>query len=196
MIPSFAQKKNKLRYHYYVFLPLVKGGKLPAGVLGRIGADEVEERVKTSIGEDVGISDILRVRLAYETIEITVRDHDEVISVPSPAQTRLSVPGRAPKGSRVTPDQVWVKALARAYGWRRQLEKCEVTRVSEIAEEMGVGQRYIAQLIPLGWMAPDLIEAILEGSIRPAIPLSYLKTKDLPLDWEAQRQLIAPELTR
>jgi len=195
MIPSFAQKKNKARYRYYVSQPLVKGSKLPAGVLGRIGASEIETTVQDAFGEDGNASDILRIRLTYDTVEITVRDHDEVISVPSPRQTKLSVPGRAPRGSRVTPDQAWVKAIARAYGWRRQLEKGEVTRISEIADQLCVGQRYIAQLIPLGWMAPDLIEGILEGSIRPAIPLSYLKTKDLPLDWSAQRRLIAPELT-
>jgi len=195
MIPSFAQKKNKVRYRYYVSQPLLKGGRLPAGVLGRIGANEVEECVKQSIGEDVSISNILRVRLSHDTAEITLKGHDETTCVPSPAQTRLSVPGRAPRGSRVTPDQAWVKAIARAYGWRRQLEKGEVTRVSEIADQMGVGQRYIAQLIPLGWMAPDLIEGILDGSVQPAIPLSYFKTSDLPLQWSAQRRLIAPELT-
>jgi len=195
MIPSFAQKKNKVRYRYYVSQPLLKGGKLPADVLGRIGASEIEATVQNALDENNDTSNILRVRLSHETVEITVRDHDEVISVPSPAQTTLSVPGRAPRGSRVTPDQAWVKAIARAYGWRRQLEKGEVTCVSELAEEMGVGQRYIAQLIPLGWMAPDLIEGILDGSVQPAIPLSHLKTKDLPLDWSAQKRLIAPELT-
>jgi len=195
MVPSFAQKKNKVRYRYYVSQSLVRGGKLPAGVLGRIGAAEIEECVHKAFGESSNFSDILRIRLSYETVEITLKDQVETISIPSPAQTKLSVPGRPPRNRNNGPDQAWVKAIARAYGWRRQLEKGEITTISEIADQLCIGQRYIAQLIPLGWMAPDLIEGILEGSIRPAIPLSCLKTKDLPLDWSAQRRLIAPELT-
>jgi len=195
MIPSFASKKNKIRYRYYVSQPLVKGGKLPAGVLGRIGANEIEECIKQALDADATPGDIIRIRLSYETVEITLRDQLQIISVPSPAQARLSVPGRVRSNQRITPDQAWVKAIARAYGWRRQLETGKVTRVSEITDQLGVGQRYIAQLIPLGWLAPDLIEGILDGSIQPAMPLGCLKTRDLPLDWDQQRRLIAPDLT-
>ena len=57
----------------------------------------------------------------------------------------------------------------------------------EIAQREDVTQRYIAHLLKLAWLAPDVIQAINGGTFPAHLTLARLK-KDLPLDWEAQRK--------
>ncbi len=192
MAPSFSSKKNGTRYRYYVSAPLITGGKLKAGVLGRIGADEIERCVVSALPQDKTIKDLVRVVLTKTDVEIEIRGRAELITLPSPALKRTASTSGVSLDASLKPDQPWIKAVARSHDWRRQLEKGEVTSISEIASALGVSDRYIAQLIPLGWMAPDLIEGIIDGTIRPAIPLRYLKSHAFPKDWDQQRGLIAP----
>ena len=56
-----------------------------------------------------------------------------------------------------------------------------------LAKQEDVTQRYIAHLIKLAFLAPDIIEAIIKGNIPPTLSLGRLK-KGIPLDWEEQRQ--------
>ena len=56
-----------------------------------------------------------------------------------------------------------------------------------LAETEGVTQHYVTHLLKLAWLAPDVIEAIDKGAFPADITLEQLK-KDLPLDWEAQRE--------
>jgi hypothetical protein len=49
---------------------------------------------------------------------------------------------------------------------------------------------YTKKLLPLAYLAPDLVEMILEGRQPPALTLSALTADPLPLQWEAQRALI------
>jgi hypothetical protein len=43
--------------------------------------------------------------------------------------------------------------------------------------------------MPLAWLAPDLVEDILDGRQPARLTLSKLIKRQLPMDWEAQRAL-------
>jgi len=43
--------------------------------------------------------------------------------------------------------------------------------------------------MPLAWLAPDLVAAILEGRQPRAVSLGSLVKRPLPLDWDEQRRL-------
>jgi site-specific DNA recombinase len=49
----------------------------------------------------------------------------------------------------------------------------------------------VSRLLPLAFLAPDIIEAILQGRHAADLSAARLTNKlDLPLDWTDQRELI------
>ena len=61
------------------------------------------------------------------------------------------------------PDETLVKALVRAHRWRRQIESGHAKSIIHLAEQEGVMDAYVCRLLPLTCLAPDIVEAILDG---------------------------------
>ena len=61
------------------------------------------------------------------------------------------------------PDPALIKAIAKAYAWNQKLMSGETKSIRALAKEIGVTKRYICKLLPLAFLAPDIVEAILEG---------------------------------
>ena len=60
-------------------------------------------------------------------------------------------------------DSTLVKALARAFRWKRMLQSGEFATIAELAEREGVAPSYMTRVLRLTLLAPDLVEAILDG---------------------------------
>jgi len=60
-------------------------------------------------------------------------------------------------------DPVLVKALARAFRWRRMLEEGRYASVRELAKAEGVDRAYVGRVLNLTLLAPDVVEAVLDG---------------------------------
>jgi hypothetical protein len=60
-------------------------------------------------------------------------------------------------------DPVLVKALARAFRWRRLLEEGRYGSIRELAKAEGVDRNYVGRLLNLTLLAPEVVEAVLEG---------------------------------
>jgi len=56
-----------------------------------------------------------------------------------------------------------VQALARAFSWAEVIESGEVKSISELATNLDVDNSYVARILKLTTLAPDIIEAILNG---------------------------------
>jgi len=86
-----------------------------------------------------------------------------------------------------------VHALAQAHQWLEQLLSGEVSSLRTIAAAAGKSERYVSKQIRAAFLAPDLVEALLERRAPPELTLAEL-TKDLPCDWNEQRRLfgVAP----
>ncbi|WP_246337306.1 hypothetical protein [Azospirillum oleiclasticum] len=55
----------------------------------------------------------------------------------------------------------------------------------------GVSDRYVGHLLPLAFLAPDIVEAIVAGRQPPGLTAeSLIKRTDLPLDWDRQREAL------
>ena len=67
-----------------------------------------------------------------------------------------------------------VKALARAFRWREMLEKGTYATVVEIADAERIDKSYVSRLLGLTLLAPDIIEAILDGCHPPKMTLATL----------------------
>ena len=83
-----------------------------------------------------------------------------------------------------------MKALARAHDWNQRLIRAEARSIRQLAEDASVTEGYVRQLLPLAGLAPELAEAILDGSAPSTLTLDTLM-RDLPLDWAEQRRKLS-----
>ena len=83
-------------------------------------------------------------------------------------------------------DNTLVKALARAFRWKRMLESGEYATIAELAEREGIAPSYMTRVLRLTLLAPDIIEGILGGKQGPEVTLARL-TSSFPEEWNAQR---------
>jgi len=60
---------------------------------------------------------------------------------------------------------------------------------AEIAHDENITRRYVAKIIRLAFLSPDIIESILDSKIPPNLTLERL-TKGFPHDWQEQRQVL------
>ena len=97
----------------------------------------------------------------------------------------------APEGAswgapRPRVDNTMVKAIARAHRWKRLLESGRFASVTELAEAEKINQSYLCRVLRLTLLAPDIVEAILDGRQPAKLQMDAL-LKPMPLDWAAQR---------
>ncbi len=64
---------------------------------------------------------------------------------------------------RVRADPALVKALARAFRWQRMLDDGRYGSISEMARAEKIERGYLGKMLQLTLLAPDVVEAILEG---------------------------------
>lgn len=83
-------------------------------------------------------------------------------------------------------DNTLVKALARSFRWKRMLEAGEFMSISELAEREGIAFTYMARVLRLTLLAPDIVEAILDGRQGQEVTLAYV-LEPLSLVWSDQR---------
>jgi hypothetical protein len=60
-------------------------------------------------------------------------------------------------------DGTLVKAFVRAHRWRRRIESGRAKSITDLAEQEGGAVAYVCRLLPLTYLAPDIVEAILDG---------------------------------
>lgn len=83
-------------------------------------------------------------------------------------------------------DGTLVKALARAFRWKRMLDSGSFTSVTEIAAHEKLSFTYISRVLRLSTLAPDIVEAILDGDQPRSLMLAEL-LDEVPPCWTDQR---------
>lgn len=88
------------------------------------------------------------------------------------------------------PDPALLKLVGRAYVWNREYQVAGKS-MQQIATEAGVGLAFVSRIIQLAFLAPDIIETIVEGRQPVALTAERLKRlPNLPSAWEEQRCLL------
>jgi hypothetical protein len=88
-------------------------------------------------------------------------------------------------------DPSLLKALGRAFRWKRMLEDGTVASVSDIARVEKIDRGYAGSVLRLTLLAPETVEAILEGRQPEGMTLPVL-LKAWPLDWGRQPLVTDP----
>ena len=86
-------------------------------------------------------------------------------------------------------DSTLVKALARAFRWKRMLESGEFATIAELAEKEGIAPSYMTRVLRLTLLSPDIVETILDGKQAPEVTLARV-LEPLSLEWAAQGSLL------
>jgi DNA invertase Pin-like site-specific DNA recombinase len=124
------------------------------------------------------------------------QEADDFITLEASAQLtrrggemRLQLSPDAP-GSKPRPDTSLVRAVARAHDWVERILRGDTANQRSIAAETGHDERYISRILPLAFLAPDLMEDILEGKQLPYLSLDIFRGR-IPIDWTQQRVTFA-----
>ncbi|MCE3249006.1 MAG: hypothetical protein K0R41_2831 [Geminicoccaceae bacterium] len=83
-------------------------------------------------------------------------------------------------------DETLIKALVRAHRWRRRIESGQAKSITDLAEQEDVTDAYVCRLLPLTCLAPNLVEAILEGRQPRELKLAAILGNG-PMVWGEQR---------
>ena len=82
-----------------------------------------------------------------------------------------------------------LRAIARAWNWRRKLERGEASTIVDIANAEKVTDRFVSRMMRLAYLAPDVLEKLVIHRIPPALSLNDLMAiADLP--WPEQMEAV------
>jgi len=96
----------------------------------------------------------------------------------------IQLPHGAPASRKI--DNTMVKALGRAFRWKRMLETAEFATINELADREGIAPSYMTRVLRLTLLAPDIVEAILDGRTGPEFTLARL-LEPFPTEWAKQQ---------
>jgi hypothetical protein len=82
-----------------------------------------------------------------------------------------------------------LRAIARAWNWRRQLERGDVTTIQDIAVAEKVSDRFIGRMLRLAYLSPMVLEKILLHRRSSAVSIKDLAAAaDFP--WAEQEKTV------
>ena len=85
-----------------------------------------------------------------------------------------------------------VKALARAFRWRKLLETDVYSTVEEIAAAEKINTSYVSRILRMTLLAPEVVEKIVDGRQPTELTLAKLMTP-FPVEWKGQIELFGIE---
>jgi hypothetical protein len=119
-------------------------------------------------------------------VPLTIRHRPGRKTVITPEPVTDVAPAAAPTYA----DPALVKALARAFRWKRLLENGQYASLGELATSEKLDRGYLGRILQLTLLAPDLVEDILDGQQPAEMSLPRLMAVLEP-SWAEQRQLLA-----
>jgi site-specific DNA recombinase len=85
------------------------------------------------------------------------------------------------------PRPALIKAVARSYGWYEKVLGGRVADIKALARETGLTSHYVRNVFACAFLAPDIVEAIVEGRQPLSLKFEHLY-KEIPLSWAEQRR--------
>ena len=88
-----------------------------------------------------------------------------------------------------TQDPHILRAIGRAWGWRRRMEAGEFATVRDLALAMDLAERHVSRQLRLAYLAPDVLRRLVYGRETPTITLVVL-TECAVLPWAQQSKAV------
>ena len=126
-------------------------------------------------------------------LQLAIGSDDELsICVPArfklcSGEMRLVIPREHDAQLRARPNPALIKALARPHVWKNMLVSGAAPSVRAIARQESMTHRYVGRILRLAFLAPDIMETILDGYQPGDLELEHL-LEGIPLLWSDQRR--------
>jgi hypothetical protein len=104
-------------------------------------------------------------------------------------EMRLIIPGWAAIDQRRQPVSSLIKAASRASDWVRRMEGGEFKDQRDLAKATKLAPRYINAILRVAFLAPEIVETIIDGRRPRNLTLGSLKGV-LPMSWQQQKKLV------
>jgi hypothetical protein len=145
-----------------------------------------------------------RVELGRNTLRLTIA-LEKLLDEPTPDVTlslevplamkrrgvemRLVIEGSGEVPGKIDP--VLFKEVARAHRCFEALLAGRAASLEGIATLEGIDRSYVSRLMPLAFLSPHIVDAIVHGK-QPAdlTAKKLIQAINLPMEWQAQRQLL------
>jgi len=89
------------------------------------------------------------------------------------------------------PDATLLKTLVRARDWFDRLASGQATTIDGIARSEGLTRSYVTRVMRLAFLAPDIVEAVLDGRQPLELTAEWLiRNSRLPISWPEQRRAL------
>ena len=119
-------------------------------------------------------------------VQLTIRRRGGRKTIISPDGEVTAVGRGIPADIAITRgDPALVKALARAFRWKRMLDDRRYGSVAELAAAERFNESYVSRILRLTLLAPEIVEAVLDGRQSADITLPALM-KAFPVEWQSQ----------
>ena len=102
-------------------------------------------------------------------------------------EVRFVVPPRSTGDMPTRQVPSLLKAVVRGHDWRTQIIDGRVWGRRTLSKQTGLDERYVSRILQCAFLAPDIVEAILDERQPADFSIERLRTK-LPLTWAEQRQ--------
>ncbi len=119
------------------------------------------------------------------------------LSIKRRSYSKVLVPPPGSKSVRIKSsfDLPLIRTLGKAYYWQRLLDTGTVTNATELARQLRLEPGWIAEVLRLTRLAPDIVQAILDGRQPRHLNLHAVRGRqaEVPVDWHEQRVLFGFE---
>ncbi|MBT6095098.1 MAG: hypothetical protein HOH04_09455, partial [Rhodospirillaceae bacterium] len=128
---------------------------------------------------------------------VTDDDLHHILKVPFHTQRRgieskLIIGGGQPV--RVFLDQKLTETVSRSFEWWRLLTEEEGWSIDKLAKHSSMDASNVTRYLPLAFLAPDIVEAICNGTQPIDLNVERLKKMGpIPADWAHQKRLLGFE---
>ena len=122
-------------------------------------------------------------------VPLVVRRRPGRKTIVTPQAVSTPAAGATPGVIRTHADPALVKALARAHRWKRLLDEGRYASLTELAAAEKLERGFLGRLLQLTLLAPDIVEAILDGCQAPRVGLPRLMDP-FPTTWAEKRQAL------
>jgi len=113
------------------------------------------------------------------------------LSIKRRHRTKLIVPPEGEIGVKATTsmDLPLIRTLGKAFYWQKLLDQGKYPTIRDMAHALKLEQGWMAEVLRMTTLAPDIIESILEGRQPRHLNLQTLRGRHahLPRDWQEQR---------
>ena len=102
-------------------------------------------------------------------------------------ETKLVLPAGPPPLVHQRSAKALQEGLLKALQWNEALLSGAVNSIDALTRRENVDPSYARRVRKLAFLAPDIMEAIINGQVPDTLTLETLN-RGIPLDWQAQRQ--------